>query len=219
MLWGIAGGTWNGRSGMVFWRMTWSDHIPLDIRDLYEIHDYHHAAAILAVEFPEECKEIMEVLRKFRIKKSDITESGGNESKIPKRISSILRPLGWEENKLRAAMMVDGETIHSDTHKVDYIKKRVAFDLEWNSKDQTFDRDLFAFRSFHEYGRISLGVLLTRSAELDPIFKRLGVHAKYGAATTWIGKLLPRLNAGRGGGCPILVFGITPRLIADLEQE
>ncbi len=28
-----------------------------------------------------------------------------------------------------------------DGHKIDYVKGRVAFDLEWNSKDQTFDRD------------------------------------------------------------------------------
>ncbi len=197
--------------------MVWSLHIPLDIQNLYEIHDYHHAAAILAVEFPAEFNELLGVLGAFRIKTSDLTASGGNESNIPKLVSSILRPLGWEESNLRASMIVDGQTVHSDTHKVDYLKGRVAFDLEWNSKDQTFDRDLFAFRSFHEYGRISVGVLLTRSSELDPVFKHLGIHTKYGASTTWMGKLLPRLDAGRGGGCPILVFGITPRLIADLQ--
>src|SRR3546814_4372321 len=27
-----------------------------------------------------------------------------------------------------------------DGHKIDYVKGKVAFDLEWNSKDQTFDR-------------------------------------------------------------------------------
>ena len=41
------------------------------------------------------------------------------------------------------------------------------------------------------------------------------VSAKYGASTTWMGKLLYRLNAGRHGGCPVLVFGITPKLIED----
>jgi CRISPR-associated protein Csd2 len=199
--------------------MVWSEHILADIRNLYEIHDYHHAAAILAAEFPAEFNEILDVLREFRIDTSDLTKPGGNESNIPKLISSVLRPLGWKESKLRTSRVVDGETINSDTHKVDYLKKRVAFDLEWNSKDQTFDRDLFAFRSFHEYGRISVGVLLTRSAELEPVFKSLGINAKYGAATTWMGKLLPRLKAGRGGGCPILVFGITPRSIANLKQE
>jgi hypothetical protein len=41
---------------------------------------------------------------------------------------------------------------------------------------------------------------------------------KYGAATTWMGKLLYRLNAGRHGGCPVLVFGITPEVIEDWIQ-
>jgi len=99
--------------------------------------------------------------------------------------------------------------------------------LEWNSKDQTFDRDLYALRAFHECGIISVGVLVTRSASLNPVFEvvpqlnkqgdEVGktVRAKYGASTTWMGKLLYRLNAGRHGGCPVLVFGITPRLITD----
>lgn len=102
-----------------------------------------------------------------------------------------------------------------DGHKVDYVKNRVAFDLEWNSKDQTFDRDLYAFRAFHECGVVSAAVLLTRSEELNPVFKKLKVMPKYGASTTWMGKLLYRLNANRNGGCPVLVFGITPRLISD----
>lgn len=89
----------------------------------------------------------------------------------------------------------------------------MAFDLEWNSKDQTFDRDLYAARAFYDCGLISSSVLVTRSAELNPVFRELGIHAKYGASTTWMGKLLPRIEAGRNGGCPILVFGITPRLI------
>ena len=36
-----------------------------------------------------------------------------------------------------------------DGHKIDYVKKRVAFDMEWTSKDQTFDRDLYALRTLH----------------------------------------------------------------------
>lgn len=192
-------------------------HLPSNISELYEVHDYHHASAIFAVEFPEEFAELMGMLSSFRIRVEDLTAAGGNESNIPKMVASMLRPLGWQENNLRAVMLVDGKEMHSDTHKVDFLKGRIAFDLEWNSKDQTFDRDLFAFRTFHEYGRISLGVLLTRSAELNDVFKMLGIQAKYGASTTWMGKLLPRLEAGRGGGCPVLVLGITPRIIADLE--
>ena len=29
-----------------------------------------------------------------------------------------------------------------DGHNIDFIKEKVAFDLEWNSKDQTFDLSL-----------------------------------------------------------------------------
>jgi hypothetical protein len=39
--------------------------------------------------------------------------------------------------------------------------------------------------------------------------------AKYGASTTWWGKLVYRLNAGRNGGCPVLALGITPTCVTD----
>lgn len=205
---------------------TWSRYIPADIAERYEIHDYKHAAAILHSEFRQQFDELMHVLRVFYISRKDIVDRGGNESAIPKKFSEILRPLGWEEKKLHATLIVDGREISSDTHWVDYIKGRIAFDLEWNSKDQTFDRDLFAFKSFFEYDKISLGILVTRSLDLNTYFDGLGtftdetgkirrISAKYGASTTHIGKLLPRIEAGRNGGCPILVFGITRKAIEE----
>ena len=120
-------------------------HIPEDIRQLYEIHDYRHAAAILACEFPEEYADVYQALRTFRFTEEQIIEAGKNESQIPKGFSKILRPLGWAEGKLKAKLMIDDTEVTSDTHKIDYLKNRIAFDLEWNSKDQTFDRDLYAF--------------------------------------------------------------------------
>ncbi len=199
------------------------DYIPAEISALYEIHDFKHAAAIIAKEFPSEFNELCQALLSFRFTIENITASGGSESQIPKIFSDILRPLGWRERNLASELNVFEikskkvrelkSSINHGSHKVDYLKGRVAFDLEWNSKDQTFDRDLYAFRAFFEYDAISLGVLVTRSNELDSIFKKLNIHKKYGASTTHMGKLLPRLEAGRNGGCPVLVFGITPRLI------
>lgn len=61
-----------------------------------------------------------------------------------------------------------------DGHKIDYVKGKVAFDLEWNSKDQTFDRDLYAFNAFFQSGVINVGVLVTRGESLNPVFKALG---------------------------------------------
>jgi hypothetical protein len=202
--------------------MPWQEYIPTDIAGLYEIHDFKHASAILAKEFPTEFSEICLALRTFRFSLADITKGGGNESQIPKLFSEILEPMGWAERNLEAELNIYEvrnsrqkelkSSFNHGTHKVDYVKGRVAFDLEWNSKDQTFDRDLYAFRAFFEYDAISLGILVTRSNELDPLFKDLGLMHKYGASTTHLGKLLSRLRAGRNGGCPVLVFGITSKL-------
>ncbi len=43
--------------------MIWKDYIPIDISELYEVHDYKHAAAILVNEFPEEARDIFEALQ------------------------------------------------------------------------------------------------------------------------------------------------------------
>ncbi|HPI87412.1 MAG TPA: BglII/BstYI family type II restriction endonuclease, partial [Bacteroidales bacterium] len=129
--------------------MTYTDYIPPDIKSLYEVHDFKHAAAILANEFPGEFEEICDAMRKFRFSLNDIMEAGGSESHIPKIFSGILRPMEWKEKNLSAELKVyevKGKsselksTINHGSHMVDYLKGRVAFDLEWNSKDQTFDR-------------------------------------------------------------------------------
>lgn len=212
--------------------MPLTDYLPADFLDLYEVHNYRHAAEVLATGCPEEFTELIGALRKFRITTADILAKGGNESQIPKRLAALLHPLRWFETRIRGDLVVTIETHTNDRkeitetrlddfmdgHKVDFVKNRVAFDLEWNSKDQTFDRDLYAFRAFHEAGVISAAVLLTRSEELNEVFKSLKIMPKYGASTTWMGKLLYRMKAGRNGGCPVLVLGITQKLIEDWAQ-
>lgn len=187
-------------------------HLPKEILDNYKVFDQRHAAAILAAEFPEELQEMCSALSAFRFRESEIVASGGNESDIPKHFSKLLRPLNWKERNLKAALTVDEEVFRPESHKIDYVKSRVALDLEWNSKDQTFDRDLLAFRAFFEYDRISVGVLITRGPQLKDLFKKLGIQSKYGASTTHWDKLIPRLLSGRAGGCPILALGITDAL-------
>lgn len=205
--------------------MIWQDHIPRDIQDLYEVYDARHAAAILKCEFPKEFGEICEALRRFRFTVDEVKAPGGSESEITKKFAKLLRPLKWEEATLKAEMVVDKKPVSMDTHWIDFVKSKVAFDFEWNSKDQTFDRDLGAFRAFFEFGKISVGVLVTRGPDLDPWFATLGtlkgkdgkvrqVRDKYGASTTRWDQLIPRLEAGRSGGCPVLAFGISTKLIA-----
>jgi hypothetical protein len=232
--------------------------VPPDILGRFEVYSYRSAAVILRESYPSEFEELCGALRSFQITTSMIRRAGGNESDIPKLFSSHLRPLGWFETVIQGDLVVHltaNELVgysrsnkakyakrvrevrrekYLDGHKIDYVKGRVAFDLEWNSKDQTFDRDLFAFGAFAQCGIIDVGVLVTRGTSMTAFIAGLGpalrkdgsverdrdgkerlTSAKYGASTTWMGKLLYRLNAGRNGACPVLVLGITPACVVD----
>lgn len=209
---------------------TWSRLIPENIIERYEFHNFNNALEILLEAYSQEYLEIVDALENIDIRINDITAPGGSESNIPKKFSDIMRPRGWEEIKITGDLLVklhrrnpsfvEEHTIkdYIDGHNIDYVKGKVAVDMEWNSKDQTFDRDLYAFRTFYECGIIECGVIITRSAELNPLFDELGIKKKYGASTTWMGKLLPRIQARRHGGCPIFVAGITPRTITDWKK-
>jgi Restriction endonuclease BglII len=98
--------------------------------------------------------------------------------------------------------------------------ERVGLEIEWNNKDPFFDRDLNNFRLLFELRVIEAGVIITRASHLQGIFKSLGkkVADKYGASTTHMDKLFPRIEGGGGGGCPILAFGITrAKYVEDAE--
>jgi hypothetical protein len=193
--------------------------IPADIREKYEVVETRHAAAILVNDLYTEWNDIRDVLREFVLRKSDIVVAGGGKSRISQHLDGELYRRGWKEREFRIEYVVDGKTRRSDTHKVDCFKGRVALEIEWNSKDQTFVRDLNNFRLLFDLDVISVGVIVTRCDALQRLFDSLGadadgkrIGAKYGASTTHMSKLLPRLRTGGGGGCPVLVFGINEAL-------
>lgn len=215
-----------------------SRYIDADIQSKFEFFDYGHALEILHESFPEEWREIQEALRNLVLTVEDITKAGGNESPIPKKFDDLLYPFGWREIRISGDLIVkkyprqaiqrrgrfsdepfEIETIQGyiDGHNIDFLKNKVAFDLEWNSKDQTFDRDLLAMRTYFDCGLIDVGVIVTRAEELNEVFREIGIMAKYGASTTWMGKLLYRLDSRRNGGCPILAVGIRKGCVKGYE--
>jgi hypothetical protein len=109
-------------------------------------------------------------------------------------------------------VVIDEEELESPTHKVDCFKNRVALEIEWNNKDPFFDRDLNNFRLLFDLRAVNVGVMITRCDNLQDIFDELGRGKSYGKSTTHMSKLLPKIEGGGGGGCPILVFGITKAL-------
>lgn len=182
------------------------------IREHYEVHEWKHAHAILETDFAEEWTDILAVLTTFRLKRSWLEIGGGSKSKISKQIDGELYKRGWVEKGFETQLVVDKKVMESPTHKVDCFKNRVAVEIEWNNKDPFYDRDLNNFRLLFDLRAISVGVIITRCDELQDTVKSLGRGTSFGASTTHMSKLLPRITGGGGGGCPIIVFGITNKL-------
>jgi len=220
------------------------EFIPSDLRSSFEFFSYRNAAAILANTCSSEFGDIIALLRNLKITEKMIRVGGGNKGPIAHKVDELM-PDDWVETRISADLnvkLLDASqrknpdvlrrfTIggYLDGHRIDFVHGKVAFDLEWNSKDQTYDRDLYAFSAFYDAGAIDVGVILTRGFSLNnDFFRSLGnelkkdgtegtkpVHSKFGASTTWMGKLLYRLDAGRNGGCPVLAIGITQNQIED----
>lgn len=187
--------------------------LPKFIRDSYEIHEWKHASSILRYDFQNEWDDIIDVLSNFRLKRSWIASGGGNKSPVSKAIDSALTSRGWVEKQFQTEIVVDGSSTSSPTHIVDCFKNRVALEIEWNNKDPFFDRDLNNFRLLFDLRTVSVGIIITRCDELQKLTREIGRNqTSFGASTTHMSKLLPRINGGGGGGCPLLVFGISRKL-------
>lgn len=225
------------------------DYIPCGLLEKFDFYNYNHALEIITQAFPVEWSEMMECLNQLSITTDDLREAGGNETNIPKKFDDVLYPYGWREIRITGDLHIkfyprrnqqrgrfentphDEKIIegHIDGHNIDFLKNRIAFDLEWNSKDQTFDRDLLAMRTYYDCGIVSAGIIVTRAEELNDVFKTIydcdgrshewkPIIRKYGASTTWIGKLRYRLESRRNGGCPILAVSIKKGCITDWKE-
>lgn len=184
--------------------------VPKALRDKYRFEERKHACSILKSDFPAEWRDLLECLDHFRLQRSHILKPGGRRSPIPEVIDGFLQTeeKGWQEKAFDVEIVVDGVSYPTPTHKIDNFRNRVGVEVEWNNKTEFYDRDLNNFRLLHELNIVSVGVIITRCSELQELFKKLGVPKKYGASTTHWDKLIPKVNGGGAGGCPLLLVGL-----------
>lgn len=194
------------------------DLLPADIRKTYEVHEWKHASAILSSDFQSEWKDTIKVLQGFHLLRAHMLERGGGLGPVSKHFNKGFSDLGWSKQRFDTIIEVNKDRKASPTHEVDCVKNRIALEIEWSNKDPFFDRDLNNFRLLFELRAISVGVIITKSDDLQGLMKEMGqeVWQKYGTSTTWMSKLLPRIEGGGGGGCPLLVFGITRRRLREV---
>ena len=81
--------------------------VPADLQERYHVEEWHNAAGVLATACPAEWQDVQDVLRGFRLLKSEVLAGGGNRSLISQRIDEALYGNGWKEKNFSTAITVD----------------------------------------------------------------------------------------------------------------
>ncbi len=213
------------------------------VRDLPEGYRYsvtQYADLILRDAFPERYQDLHEVLSEFRIDAHELLKGGGSRATMTVRFDSLLNERGWGKRNITISKLIDDRITYSTRgHEIDMFGPGsadedypgIAVEMEWNNKDPFFDRDLLNFMALHREGALAVGVIVTRGPTFQryagPVIKTgpASGNMKYGQSSTHWDKIIPRINLGGGGECPIIVVGVEPvwvdgfDLIVDATNE
>ena len=90
--------------------------VPPDICERFLVKEWRNAAGVLATACPEEWHDVQEVLRSFRLLKSEVLVGGGNRSLISQRIDKAFYQRNWVEKGFATSVTVDEDVFASSTH-------------------------------------------------------------------------------------------------------
>jgi hypothetical protein len=192
----------------------------IDLIPGWDCYDWRNARTILEHGHASEWQDIIDVLTAVRLPHSELAAKGKNKTETSTAIDSQFYARGWLERQFETKIVVDGNESESPTHKVDCFKGKIALEVEWNNKDPFYDRDLNNFRLLFDLRVADVGVIVTRSTELQRWLHRNRAmldrdSGTYSASTTHFDKLEPRILGGGAGGCPVFVFAMTPAIYVD----
>jgi len=190
----------------------------------WDCYDWRNARTILQYGHASEWRDIIEVLSAARLPHSELAAKGGSKTKTASAFDSQLYERGWVEKQFQTKIVVDAIESDSPTHLIDCFKGKIALEVEWNNKDPFYDRDLNNFRLLYDLRVVDVGVVVTRSTGLMQWMRSKFVEfaksaGTYGSSTTHFDKLEPRILGGGAGGCPLLVFAMTPAIYVDDRIE
>lgn len=224
----------------MFETATYDDPLVLDpeIRARWAFLETSSAAAVLRSVCPTEWADIVSVLGSFSLNPSRWLVAGGNRGDIAIQIDDMFSQRGWRETRVDLSTKgilknKQNETVeelaavYQEGYLVDNFKGRVALDVEWNAKDGNLDRDLSAYRAWHEAGVISAAVLITQDrVKLKQLAERLWRDYQQTlpeeqrkpklpidlatSTTTNLEKAALRVRRGVMGTCPLLIVAAIP---------
>ncbi|MEY2116489.1 MULTISPECIES: BglII/BstYI family type II restriction endonuclease [Rhodanobacter] len=199
-----------------------------------------YADVILRKAFPARSDDLIVALNQFAPTLDELRSGGGGRTVFVKRFDDSLAAMkdqeqtvwGKQNISISKELALDGTTlkkVRTRGHEIDMFGKGsvdnplpgIAVEMEWNNKDPFFDRDLLSFQALHKEGVIAIGVIITRGPELQALIgntiQSRDRGCKYGQSSTHWDKLLPRVNLGGGGECPLLLVGIEPERVDGIE--
>ncbi|WP_419925050.1 BglII/BstYI family type II restriction endonuclease [Candidatus Poriferisocius sp.] len=206
----------------------------------YDYKATRYADVILKEAFPNRFHDLTNALEQFEPTLDELRSGGGGRTVFVARFDQSLadqqeggqavwgkqnitieKGLGFEGNVTPVSKVRGHEIDMFGLGSLDQPLPGIAVEMEWNNKDPFFDRDLINFQALHHEGAIAVGVIVTRSADLQNLISgviRSKDHGfKYGSSTTHWDKLVPRVNLGGGGECPLLLIGIRPERVEGIE--
>lgn len=208
--------------------------------DGYTYGATRHADVILAQVFSDRHRDLVQALSDYRPSLDELRQGGGGRTVFTRRFDESLAAMrqddqivwGKQNVTIRKTIELDGTTMRRSRtrgHEIDMFGighlheplPGIAVEMEWNNKDPFFDRDLINFQALHHEGAIAIGVIVTRGPSLQaligPLIRSKDNGLKYGQSTTHWNKLIPKVNLGGGGECPLLLIGIEPARIDGIE--
>jgi len=204
----------------------------VDLPDGYRYGVTRYADLILREAFPDRFRELVATLDEYRIEVNELLSGGGGRATHTARFDATLERYGWGKRNISISRHIDGKPLHvTKGHEIDMFAQQseddpypgIGVEMEWNNKDPFYDRDLLNFQALHHEGALAVGVIVTRGPALQALIGptvKSGASAKgtkYGQASTHWNKLIPRVNLGGGGECPLLLVGIEPERVEGIE--
>jgi len=221
------------------------DVIPAALVRRYRWIESGNAAAVLNAVATREFHEFLSVLDGFALHPNEWMRAGGNKGDLTDALDQQFRKMGWEETRIDFEIkgffhtdfhqqgsgtvgrrIEEVPAVYSEGFRVDNHKGRMIVDVEWNAKDGNLDRDLAAYRSWHENGLIDGAVIITKdrlpllrlARDLWTEYQKTlpdGLRSSklpidlQTSTTTSLDKADIRMQRGGAGTCPVLVVGVS----------
>ncbi len=151
----------------------------------WEILALNYADVISENEFPDQIESICSILDNWSLEiENHIIKRGGGQADQTIEITQEFNKNNWLTNDITIENKITFENTFLDriststTHKIDHFAqgnndKLLAIEIEWNNKDEFFDRDFQAMRRLYEAHVIELGIIITRGPELETDLEKM----------------------------------------------